>query len=259
MAPAGRKVVGGCPRAGYHGGVMDWMDRLALFTPLDFAGVALLFALWLAIGWRIEHPGRHPSVSLLMSRYRREWMRQMVTRQPRIFDAQTLATLRQGTSFFASATMIAIGGALAMIGNSDRLAGLANQLTLEDDPAIVWEIKVLVIVAFLTNAFLKFVWSHRLFGYCAVLMGAVPNDPEDPQAAPLAEKAASVNIFAARGFNRGLRSVYFALGAAAWMLGAEALILAAAITFAVLWRREFASQSRKVLMEGNARGTDTTS
>lgn len=238
---------------------MNWPDRLALFTPLDFAALGLLLAAWLVIGWWIEHSGARPSVSRLMSQYRRDWMVQMVTREPRIFDAQTLSNLRQSTSFFASAAMIAIGGALAMVGNSERLTGLANQLTMESDPAIVWEIKVLVIVAFLTNAFLKFVWSNRLFGYCAVLMAATPNDPGHSAAFARAAQAGEINIFAARSFNRGLRSVYFALGAAAWMLGAEALIAAAVVTFAVLWRREFASQSRKVLMQGNARDTDTPS
>ena len=231
---------------------MSWTDRLFLFSPLDFAALALLVGLWLAIGWRIENPSpSRPSVSRLMSQYRRDWMVQMMTRQPRIFDAQTLSTLRQGTSFFASATMIAIGGALAVVGNTERLTGLANQLTLEEDPAFVWEAKVLVVVAFLANAFLKFVWSHRLFGYCAVLMAATPNNPEDPVAPARAAQAAEINIFAARGFNRGLRSVYFALGATAWLLGAGALIGAAVITFAVLWRREFASQSRLVLMRGD--------
>lgn len=238
---------------------MNWFDRLALFAPLDYAALGLLVATWLFIGWRIEHPGKHPSVSRLMGQYRRDWMVQMVTRQPRIFDAQTLATLRQGTSFFASATMIAIGGAFAMIGNSDRLAGLANQLTLESDPAIVWEIKVLVITAFLANAFLKFVWSHRLFGYCAVLMAATPNEAGHDSAYIRAAQAGEINIFAARSFNRGLRSVYFALAVSAWMLGPEALFVATAITFATLWRREFASQSRKVLMQSNARDADTPS
>ncbi|MWB77003.1 DUF599 family protein [Pseudooceanicola sp. 216_PA32_1] len=236
---------------------MKWTDRIALFEPIDFVGLGLLFGLWLIIGWLIEHPGKHPSVSRLMASHRREWMRVMITRQPRIFDSQTLASLREGTSFFASATMIAIGGALAMIGNSERFTGLANQLTLESDPAFVWEAKVLVIIVFLTNAFLKFVWSHRLFGYCAVLMASVPNDPQDRRAIPRADKAAEINIFAARSFNRGLRSVYFALGAAAWLVGPGALIGAAVLTFAVLWRREFASQSRKVLIEGNAHEGDT--
>ncbi|WP_375174120.1 DUF599 domain-containing protein [Pseudooceanicola sp.] len=235
---------------------MTWMDRLSLFSHLDFAAIGLIYATWAFIGWRIENPGsKRPSVSMLMAEYRREWMRQMVTRNPRIFDSQTLATLRESTSFFASATMIAIGGVLASVANGERLMGLANQITLETDPAIVWEIKMLVVLTFLINAFLKFVWSNRLFGYCAVLMAAVPNDPEDGRCQPRAAKAATINITAARSFNRGLRSIYFAMGASAWLLGPEALIAATVITFAVLWRREFTSQSRAALLDT----TDRTS
>jgi uncharacterized membrane protein len=183
-----------------------------------------------------------------MAEYRRDWMRMMVTRQTRMFDAQVLSTLRQGASFFASATMIAIGGGLALIGNAERLQGVASDLIMTSDPIFVWEVKLLVTLIFLANAFLKFVWSHRLFGYCAVLIAAVPNEADDPYAQPRAAKAAEVNIAAARSFNRGLRSVYFALASAAWILGAWPFVTATLITLGVLWRREFASQSRAVLI-----------
>lgn len=229
---------------------MDWIDRLALFSMLDCIAAGLLFGTWIIIGYAIENPPRsYPSVSVLMAQYRREWMVQMITRDPRIFDAQILATLRQGTSFFASATMIAIGGCFALFGNMERFIGVAEDLTLEADPEIVWEVKILVLIVFLANGFLKFVWSNRLFGYCAVLMAAVPNEPDSPLAARRAAKAGEINITAARSFNRGLRSVYFALAATVWLLGAEALIVAVALTCMVLLRREFASQSRAVLME----------
>lgn len=235
----------------------DMLDLFRLFTTLDKVALAAILAAWLGIGWIIEHPpASRPSVSLLMARYRRDWMRVMITRQPRIFDAQALGTLRQGTSFFASATMIATGGALALIGNADQLQGLAQDLTLDTDPRIVWEVKLLLTIFFLANAFLKFVWSHRLFGYCLVLMASVPNDPEDPQAIPRADQAAEINITAVRGFNRGLRAIYFALCSTAWMLGAAPLLMATAITLGVLWRREFASRSRAVLL-GHAAPTDT--
>lgn len=229
---------------------MNWLDRIALFQPLDFAAVAIIFSLWAIIGWRVENsaPSR-PSVSKIMAEYRREWMRQMLTRDPRIFDAQTLATLRQGTSFLASTSVIAIGGTLALIGNAERLAGVAEDLTFAMHPAIVWEIKLLIVVVFLTNAFLKFIWSNRLFGYCSVVMAAVPNDPKHKDAEKMASKAAELNITAARSFNRGLRSLYFALASLAWLAGAEALILGAFLTLIVIWRREFASQSREVLLE----------
>ncbi len=233
---------------------MTWTDRLTLFTTLDFVGVAMLFSSWLLIGLLIEHPGRRPSVSALTAEYRRAWMVQMVTREPRIFDSQILSILRQGTAFFASTCMIAIGGALALIGNAERLAGVAQELTLESAPIIVWELKLVAVILLAVNGFLKFVWSHRLMGYCAVLMAAVPNDPADPAALPRAHKAAALNITAARSYNRGLRSIYFAMAATAWLLGAVPLILAVLFTLAVVYRREFASQSRAALLadEGQA-------
>lgn len=229
---------------------MNFSLRLDLFTPLDFTALGLLMGLWLIIGWRIETTRfKVQSVSAIMADYRRDWMQQMLTRESRIFDAQIIATLRQGTSFFASTSMIALGGTLALIGNADNLVNVAEELTQITYPHIVWEMKLLVVVFFLTNAFLKFVWSNRLFGYCSVLMAAVPNDPADPRASDMASKAAEVNITATRSFNRGLRAVYFALAAIAWLGGPLLLIAGAILTLIVIWRREFASQSRSILLE----------
>lgn len=228
---------------------MEFMDRLTLFSALDYAALAYLLMLWAGIGWRVENaPASKPSTSMIMAGYRQLWMREMVTRQPRIFDAQLLGNLRQGTAFFASTCVIAIGGTLALVGNAEQLAGVAEDITQINAPAIVWEIKLLIMGLFLTNAFLKFAWANRLFGYCSVLMAAVPNDIDDPVAYPRAEQAAQINITAARSFNRGLRSLYFALAAAAWLIGSVPLIIGATATFVVIWRREFASHSRKILL-----------
>lgn len=238
----------------------DPLSRLSFLTPLDLGAISYLICLWLLIGALIQNSrAKRPSVSVLMAEYRREWMRQMVTRVPRIFDAQTLSTLRQGTSFFASASLLAIGGALAAIGNVEQLAGVAQDLTLNTDARVVWEAKLLVTVGFLTNAFLKFVWSHRLFGYCAIMMGAVPNDADHPLAMPRAMKAAEINIAATRNYNQGLRSIYFALASVAWLLGPIPLIVAASVTFAVLWRRDFASRSREILLSPYEDGNHTQS
>ncbi|WP_299413447.1 DUF599 domain-containing protein [uncultured Sulfitobacter sp.] len=229
---------------------MTSLENLTLLSPLDIGALALLVTLWIAIGWRIEHPSPDkPSTSWIMADYRKQWMQQMIAREVRIFDAQTIGTLRQGTSFFASTCVIAIGGTLALIGNAEQVAGVAADLTDARSPAIVWEMKLLVIVVFLTNAFLKFVWSNRLFGYCSVIMGAAPNDPVDPKAASFARKAAALNIAAARTFNRGLRAIYFGLATVAWLAGPVPLIVATIVTCVVIWRREFASQSRKALLE----------
>lgn len=104
--------------------------------------------------------------------------------------------------------MIAIGGGLALIGNTDQLAGVARQFELEHVPALKWEIKIVLVLFFVANALLRFIWAHRLFGYCAILMASVPNDPNDRRALPSALQAAEINITAARSFNSGLRCVY---------------------------------------------------
>lgn len=229
---------------------MTWSDRLSLFSNTDYIAVFLLFFAWSVATYFIENPPENkPSVASLMSHFRRDWMRKMVEREVRIFDSQIMNGLRQGTAFFASATMISIGGILALIGNTDLLAGVASDLTLNQAPKFVYEVKMMLTLVFVTNGFLKFVWSHRLFGYCAILIASVPNDPNDPQALSRAMTAGEVNVTAARSYNRGLRAVYFSIASVAWLLGPVALIIATVVTMGVLWRREFMSVSRQLLIK----------
>jgi uncharacterized membrane protein len=225
-------------------------DALSLgpFGLPDLAALGLTLALWLGLGWLIENPPAwRVSVSKLMERYRHDWMAEFVTRQPRIFDATMIDSLRQGTAFFASASMIAIGGGIALIGNPAMLGALTRDLTLASDTAGL-QLRVALVVAFLANALLKFIWAHRLFGYCSILMAAVPNDPRHPEAAHRATQAADINITGAKSFNRGLRSIYFALGALGWLLGPWGLVAGAMVISGILVRRDFGSTSREVML-----------
>ena len=225
------------------------MISIGPFSTSDALAVALTLIAWAGIGWLIEHPPvSRLSVTVLMKEYRREWMRQFLTRQPRIFDASMIDSLRQGTAFFASASLIAIGGGIALIGNPAAIVGLAEDLTLPADASGL-QLRVLLVIMFLANAVLKFIWSNRLFGYCAIIMAAVPNDPSEPVAPHRAQQAAELNITAAKSFNRGLHSIYFALGSLGWLLGPYVLIATTLLTSAMLIRREFASESRKVMLD----------
>ena len=216
-------------------------------TPLDAAVLVYLLLAWLLASRLIEHPpARLPSVSLIMQDYRRDWMRTFVTRQPRIFDATLIDSLRQGTAFFASACMIAIGGGVALIGNAATVQRLTEELPIGAGPDVA--LKMLPVIGFLANALLKFIWAHRLFGYCSILMAAVPNEATDPLAFHRAGQAAEINITAAKSFNRGLRSIYFALASLVWLLGPWGLVAGVTLATAVLLRREFASQSRRVIL-----------
>ncbi|RYI07070.1 MAG: DUF599 domain-containing protein [Acetobacteraceae bacterium] len=223
------------------------MMNLATIPAFDLAMLGLLILAWVVSGRVSEVPPRScPSVSSLMEEYRRDWMRTFVTRQPRIFDATLIDSLRQGTAFFASACMIAIGGGVAVIGNAAVVQRLTDEFPISGGPDVA--VKMLPVIGFLANALLKFVWAHRLFGYCSILMAAVPNDPEDPLAFHRAGQAAEINITAAKSFNRGLRSIYYALAALGWLLGPWGLLAGTALATGILIRREFASLSRKVIL-----------
>lgn len=230
----------------------DLTHILSLFSLWDGIAFGFLLITWAIIGWFIEKDRLGtPSTHALITEYRFRWMEVMLTRDVRMVDTNILASLRQGASFFTSATMIAIGGGIALLGKADRLQGVAADLSGElAAPIVVWEAKILLVILILANAFLKFVWSHRLFGYCSVVMAAVPEgSADDPETQKIARKAAKLNIYAARSFNRGLRTMYFALASLAWLLGPIALMLTTTVTVAILYRREFHSQSRAALLE----------
>lgn len=229
------------------------MDSIlpAAFDWRDGAALGIFFLCLHGMTYLIERPNAaRPSMSRLMAQYRTAWMEVLATRDLRIVDASLLAILHRGAGFFASASMIAIGGLAALLWQTDRLVDIVDDLTEGGriEPA-EWEVKILFVLCLMVVAFLKFVWSNRLFGYCAVLIGAVPQDgPEDTRKAA-ASRAAKINITAGRSFNRGLRIVYFSLAALAWFLGPEALAAASIAMTAMLHRREFRSVSRQALTE----------
>ena len=83
---------------------------------VDIAAVAFFVVEWLAYGFTLEHTayGRD-SLSARMNRYREVWVRNMLDREARMVDMQIMASLQNGTAFFASTSLIAIGGALAAV------------------------------------------------------------------------------------------------------------------------------------------------
>lgn len=221
------------------------------FTAWDFAAFGIFALLWTVIGILVEHPPAHiPSTHRLMDTYRLKWMQEMALRDIRIFDSQVMNGLRQATAFFASATLLAVGGGAATLSQAERVAAITTDLA----PEFVLsraslEAKILIITIALTLAFLKFVWANRLFGYSATVMAAVPAPERAEEAEKIALKAAKLVNSAARSFTSGLRAVYFCLALLAWLLGPLALIGATLLTCAIVARREFASNSRKALLD----------
>lgn len=228
---------------------IDFNLLLTGFDLLDVVALLVFWVLWLSTTWRIEQTStKRPSVHVLMTRHRHRWMEEMAARDVRIFDSAILNSIQQSTAFFGSTTLLVIGGIFAMLGKPELLLS-AGEGILPDSSLQTLQTELLMVLGIASFAFLKFVWSNRLFSYCAIVMASMPNDGSTPEAKRTATRAAHLNTFAARSFNRGLRGIYYALTAMAWLLGPEALIVASIVTTGVLIRREFFSRSRAALVD----------
>ena len=219
----------------------------------DYAGLAFFAAAWLAYWIGVERTqagGR--GLNLLMNQYRRRWMEQMAGRENRIVDTTIMASLQNGTAFFASTSLIAIGGSLALIRSADDVLRLFGQdMPGVEAARLAWELKVAGLALIFVYAFFKFAWAYRLFNYAAILVGAVPMPRGDNGEAveQAARRAGAMNVVAARHFNRGQRAYFFALAYLGWFASAYVLMAGTAAVLYVMWRRQFASDAREAILE----------
>ncbi|WP_206027437.1 DUF599 domain-containing protein, partial [Klebsiella pneumoniae] len=174
------------------------------------------FALeWLVYAITLEHTayGRD-SLSARMHVYREIWVRNLLHRDARMVDMQIMASLQNGTAFFASTSLIAIGGALALLrATNDALAVLgALPVNLTPSPAL-WEVKCIGLILIFIYTFFKFAWAYRLFNYVAILFGAMPpaGQRDTPEAEAHVIRTTRLFETAGRHFNRGQRAFFFAL------------------------------------------------
>ena len=69
--------------------------------------------------WPPKSTHGRTGLTALMDRYRDAWMMQMLGREGRIVDSHILTSLHNGTAFFASTSLIAVGGALTLLRSTD--------------------------------------------------------------------------------------------------------------------------------------------
>ena len=218
---------------------------------VDILAVGFFMLEWSVYAVTLEHTayGRD-SLSARMHAYREVWIRRLLERQTRMVDMQIMASLQNGTAFFASTSLLAIGGALALLrSTNDALAMLrALPIDLSPSPAL-WEIKCVGLVLIFVYAFFKFAWAYRLFNYVAILLGAMP--PAEKRDTPEAEAHVmrTTRLFEAAGrhFNRGQRAFFFALGYLGWFVSPWVLFVTTALVVIVTWRRQFASDAWRAM------------
>jgi uncharacterized membrane protein len=217
----------------------------------DIAAVGFFALEWAVYAVTLEHTsyGRD-SLSARMNGYREVWIRNLLHRETRMVDTQIMASLQNGTAFFASTSLLAVGGGLALLrATSDALNVLAAlPVDLTPSPAL-WEIKCLGLILIFIYAFFKFAWAYRLFNYVAILIGAMPpaSQKDTPQAEAHVIRTTRLFEAAGRHFNRGQRAFFFALGYLGWFVSPWVLFATTAAVVIVTWRRQFASNAWKAM------------
>ena len=221
-----------------------------LFSLPDLAAIVIFVLAWAFYHFAIERGSRN-GLNSRMDEYRMRWMEEMASREVRVTDSAIMGSLQNGTAFFASTSLLAIGAAATLLRASDEAIKIASELPL----GIVttraqWEAKVIGVLLIFGYAFYKFSWSYRLFNYAAILIGATP----DAKSASLdirlkaAARAGRMSMVAGRHFSRGQRGLFFALAYMGWFLGPWMFMGTTVLVVYVMWARQYNSDARNAIM-----------
>lgn len=222
----------------------DWLIDLAAFV---FFVVSIVgYGYVTSLG-----PLARRTIAAAVQAQRVRWMENMAVRDTRIVDAHLLGGLSQGNAFFASTSAIIIGGLTALVGAGDKVQALIERLpAVSQTSAIMFEVKLMLMIAILVFAFFKFAWAFRLSHYAAIMIGATPILGGDNQDVCLdhARRTARLVGLAGDHANAGIRSYYYAMAAMAWFIHPLALVATTLWVMGTMVRRDFFSRSRRLLL-----------
>jgi uncharacterized membrane protein len=227
--------------------LLPWTDGVAL---------AWFFAGWVGYA-RFAHrrAAVQPSLLAVSNQVRRQWMLQATRREVRVVDGVVVQNLSNSPSFFASTTILIIGGLLALVRAGDLAGTLAAEIPFAArTSAQVLDLKLLLLLGIFVYAFFRFTWSLRQYSFGALLVASAPERDEYVQLGEaarerFADRAGAVMGLAAESFNDGLRAYYLAFAAAAWLFSPWALALGTAGVLWILYQREFRSDVLALMRE----------
>ena len=226
---------------------------MPLFALLDLTALATFVVAWGGYAYLTERSRVAPNgLNAIMNGYRETWMRRMLAREQRMVDMQIMAALQNGTAFFATTSLFAIGGTLTILRSSDEMIAIASHLPFGIQTSRgLWEVKAMGLTVIFVYAFFKFAWAYRLYNYVAILLGAtpLPENKETAEAEAHVMRTARLFTTAGRHFNRGQRAFFFALGYLGWFAGPVVLMASTAIVVVVMWWRQYKSDSLRAVAD----------
>lgn len=221
------------------------------FAPLDYIALAWFLLLWGSYSWLNDRSKHGKSgMSKVMDVHRRNWMLQCARRDHRIVDTQIMASLQNGTAFFATTSMLALGGSFSLLSQTERIEALFKDLPLTTGASSgATELKLLILCAIYGYAFFQFGWAYRLFNYTSILLGGIPPfyrdlDQNERRTIELAAaRPALMQMVAGRHFNWGLRALFYSIGYLGFFVNAWMFLFSTTFIAVVLYRRQYASSA----------------
>jgi uncharacterized membrane protein len=214
---------------------------------VEILAVGFFIIEWTVYAVTLEHAAYgHDSLSARVHVYREVWIRRLLDREARMVDMQIMASLQNGTAFFASTSLFAVGGASRdqrSAGRAGRAAGrsqslacaLGSQMSRADPD---FRLHVLQVCLGVPAVQLR---RHPARGDAAGLAtrharggSACHQDDESVEAT-------------GRQFNRGQRAFFFALGYLGWFVSPCVLFVTTAAVVIVTWRSQFASNAWRAM------------
>lgn len=232
---------------------MDTVLKVISILPWgDWAALAAFFAAWAGYAWFARDRSlTKPSVLATTNRFRRLWMLQATYREVRVFDGVVIQNLSTSPSFFASTTILVIGGLLAVLSTSDKASELVREIPFAARTSVlIFDLKLVLLLMVFVYAFFRFTWSMRQYTFGALLIAAAPEARQydalgeggEAQRKAFADKAGRVVGLAAETFNDGLRAYYLSFAVVGWFFSPLIFVLATAAVIYILYQREFHSE-----------------
>jgi uncharacterized membrane protein len=230
---------------------MDTVLKVFSILPwTDWVALAAFFGAWAGYAWFAKDRSQtKPSVLASTNRIRREWMMQTTYREVRVLDGVVIQNLSTSPSFFASTTILVIGGLLAVL-SSDKASDLVREIPFAARTSVlIFDLKLVLLLVIFVYAFFRFTWSMRQYTFGALLIAAAPEAKQleaagqagEAQRQDFAKRAGRVVGMAAETFNDGLRAYYLAFAAVGWFFSPLIFALATAGVIYILYQREFQS------------------
>ncbi len=178
-------------------------------------------------------------------------MLQTTYREVRVVDGVVIQNMATSPSFFASTTILIIGGLLAVLG-ADQAGDLVREIPFAARTSVlVFDLKLALMLMVFVYAFFRFTWSMRQYTFGALLVASAPESTQYVERSlsrdEFADKAGKVLGLAAETFNDGIRAYYFSFAALGWFFSPLLFLCATVGVITILYQREFKSEVLGVL------------